>query len=133
MPRVARVVIAGVPHHVTQRGNRRPQTFFSDADYRHYRALLAEHCRVAGVECWGYCLMPNHVHLILVPAEESGLRLALAETHRRYTRSVNAQHGWTGFLWAGPVRVRADGRGAHAGVVPVRGAEPRQGAPGGPR
>ncbi len=73
MARIARVVAAGLPHHVTQRGNRRQQTFFSDADYETYKALLAESCRAAKVEVWAYCLMPNHVHLILVPREEDGL------------------------------------------------------------
>ncbi len=99
MARMARVVAPGVPHHVTQRGNRRLETFFSDEDYRAYRALLAEHCAAAGVACWAYCLMPNHVHLILVPSDEDGLRRALGEAHRRYTRRVNVREGWRGHLW----------------------------------
>jgi putative transposase len=99
MVRLARVVVPGVPHHVTQRGNRRLETFFSDADYRAYIALLAEHCRDARVAVWAYCLMPNHVHLILVPAHEDGLRRALGEAHRRYTRRVNFRQGWRGHLW----------------------------------
>jgi putative transposase len=99
MARLARVVVPGVPHHVTQRGNRRLQTFFSAADYRAYRALLAEHCADAGVAVWAYCLMPNHVHLILVPSDEDGLRRALGEAHRRYTRRVNFREGWRGHLW----------------------------------
>jgi putative transposase len=101
MARLARVVAMGVPHHVTQRGNRRQPTFFGDEDYVAYRALLAEGCRAAGVEVWGYCLMPNHVHLILTPHDEDGLRAALGETHRRYTRRVNQRQGWTGYLWQG--------------------------------
>ncbi len=99
MARLARVVAPGVPHHVTQRGNRRLETFFSDDDYRAYRALLAEHCAAAGVACWAYCLMPNHVHLILVPEDEDGLRRALGEAHRRYTRHINLREGWRGHLW----------------------------------
>jgi putative transposase len=86
MARLARVVAAGVAHHVTQRGNRRQQVFFNDEDYAAYRALLAEGCREAGVAVWAYCLMPNHVHLILVPSDEGGLRAALGEAHRRYSR-----------------------------------------------
>ena len=101
MPRLARVVVEGAPHHVTQRGNRRQQVFFGDDDYRAYRALLAEGCRAAGVEVWGYCLMPNHVHLILVPSSRDGLRAALGEAHRRYTRRVNLREGWRGYLWQG--------------------------------
>jgi putative transposase len=94
-------VAAGVPHHVTQRGNRRQQTFFSDGDYAFYRALLAESCQKAGVEVWGYCLMPNHVHLILTPRDADGLRAALGETHRRYSRRINLREDWRGYLWQG--------------------------------
>lgn len=64
MARLARAVFAGLPHHVTQRGNGRAQTFFSEADYRRYRDLLAEHAAAAGVEVWAWVLMPDHVHLI---------------------------------------------------------------------
>ncbi len=101
MARLARVVAAGVAHHVTQRGNRRQQTFFCDEDYAAYLELLAEGCRAAAVEVWGYCLMPNHVHLILVPSDEDGLRAALSEAHRRYSRRVNFREGWRGYLWQG--------------------------------
>ncbi len=101
MARLARVMAAGLPHHVTQRGNRRQQVFFSDDDYEAYRALLAEGCREAGVDVWAYCLMPNHVHLILVPSDPDGLRAALGEAHRRYTRQVNLREGWRGYLWQG--------------------------------
>lgn len=101
MARLARAVAAGVAHHVTQRGNRRQPTFFGDADYRAHLELLAAACRRFGVALWAYCLMPNHVHLIAVPAAASGLRLALGETHRRYTRAVNQRQGWTGHLWQG--------------------------------
>jgi putative transposase len=101
MARLARVVAAGVPHHVTQRGNRRQQVFFSDADYQTYVGLLAESCRKAHVEVWAYCLMPNHVHLILVPREADGLRAALADAHRRYSREINFRENWRGYLWQG--------------------------------
>ena len=99
MPRVARLVVPGLPHHVTQRGNRRQPTFFGDSDYRLYMRLLREWCATAGTQIWAWCLMPNHVHLILVPSHEDGLRAALGETHRRYTRAVNAREGWLGHLW----------------------------------
>src|SRR5258706_825766 len=101
MARLARVVATALPHHVTQRGNRRQQVFFDEADYQTYRELLAEGCRAADVAVWAYCLMPNHVHLILVPRDEDGLRAALGEAHRRYTRKVNFREGWRGYLWQG--------------------------------
>jgi putative transposase len=90
-----------MPHHVTQRGNRRQQVFFSDEDYEAYRGLLLESCRAAGVGIWAYCLMPNHVHLVLVPETAGGLSEALSVTHRKYTRLINFREGWRGFLWQG--------------------------------
>jgi putative transposase len=99
MARFARVVVPGVPHHVTQRGNRRLETFFGEADYRAYLDLMAEYCAAADVAVWAYCLMPNHVHLILVPQDADGLRRALGEAHRRYTRRINFREGWRGHLW----------------------------------
>ncbi|MDH3970090.1 MAG: transposase [Rhodospirillales bacterium] len=101
MARLARAVAPGLPHHVTQRGNRRQTVFFSDDDYEAYRALLAEHAAAEGVAVWAYCLMPNHVHLVLVPPEEGALRRALGEAHRRYTRRVNLREDWRGYLWQG--------------------------------
>jgi putative transposase len=99
MPRTARLVIPTVPHHVTQRGNRRQTTFFSDADFAFYGALLAEWCAKTETKIWGWCLMPNHVHLVLEPSHSDGLRAALGETHRRYTRHVNTREDWRGHLW----------------------------------
>ncbi len=99
MPRQPRLVIPGVPHHVTQRGNRRQPTFFSDSDYLLYVRLLKQYCGNAGTAIWAWCLMPNHVHLILVPSHEDGLRAALGEAHRRYTSAINAREDWRGHLW----------------------------------
>lgn len=101
MARLARVVVADVPHHVTQRGNRRQPVFFGDDDYRLYLGLLAEQARAAGVAVWAWCLMPNHVHLMLTPPTPQALRAALAEAHRRYSRTVNLREGWRGYLWQG--------------------------------
>lgn len=101
MSRIARVVAPGFPHHITQRGNRRQQTFFSNDDYRAYLDLMAEWCDWYKVGIWAYCLMPNHVHIIAVPQDEDGLRLAIGETHRRYTRMINFRNDWRGHLWQG--------------------------------
>jgi putative transposase len=101
MARLARVVIPGIAHHVTQRGNGRARTFFSNEDYALYRDLLAEQCRRAGVEVWAWCLMPNHVHLVLVPSDSDGLRRALAAVHRRYAGVVHARRRRTGHFWQG--------------------------------
>src|SRR3954464_6973508 len=101
MARLARLVIPAVPHHVTQRGNRRQPVFFSDEDYAAYRDLVAAACAAHDVRCIAWCLMPNHVHLILTPSDAEGLRAALAEAHRRYSRRINLAHGWTGYLFQG--------------------------------
>ena len=77
MARLARIVVPGRAHHVTQRGNRREPIFFQDGDQAIYLDLLAEQTARAQVELWAYCLMPNHVHLILVPAHVEGLSLAV--------------------------------------------------------
>ena len=99
MPRSSRVVIPGVAHHVTQRGNRRMQTFFCEADYAIYREWVAEGCKAAGVEILAYCLMPNHVHFVVVPSHPDALRYALAGAHRRYTSLINKRQRWQGHLW----------------------------------
>jgi putative transposase len=101
MARLARVAIPGLPHHVTQRGNRREPIFFGPGDQAIYRDLLARETARRGVEAWAYCLMPNHVHLILVPGSEDGLSLAVGEAHRRYTNFINKRSGWTGHLFQG--------------------------------
>lgn len=101
MARIARVVAPDMPHHVTQRGNRRLRTFFRDEDYARYLDLMAEWCSLCGIAIWGYCLMPNHVHLIAVPQSEEGLCRGIGEAHRRYTLHVNTREGWRGHLWQG--------------------------------
>ncbi len=101
MARLARIVAEGVSHLVTQKGNRDQPVFFGEQDYRTYKDLLAEGCRSAAVEVLAYCLLPDRVHLILKPSTRGGLRWALSDTHRRYTRAVNSREGWRGYLWHG--------------------------------
>jgi putative transposase len=101
MARLARIVVPGCPHHVTARGNRREPIFFEDGDQDIYRDLLAEQMRKASVEVWAYCLMPNHIHLILCPAKEDGLALALGAAHRRWANFINARGRWRGHLFGG--------------------------------
>ena len=99
MARMARLVVAGYPHHVTQRGNRRQKTFFCSEDYQYYLELMARFCSEAETEVLAYCLMPNHVHLVMVPGCKDGLRASIGEVHRRYTRRINFREGWRGHLW----------------------------------
>ncbi len=101
MARLARVVVPGEAHHVTQRGNRREAVVFGDDDYRAYLALISGAAQRAGAAIWSYCLMPNHVHFIIVPEHEDALRATFAEAHRRYTARIHAREAWTGHLWQG--------------------------------
>jgi RHS repeat-associated protein len=93
MSRLPRIVLPGVPHHVTQRGNRRERTFFEDGDYALYLDLLADAAHKASTEIWSYCLMPNHVHIILVPQDADGLRRTFGDLHRRYTAAITGSAG----------------------------------------
>ena len=101
MARLARAVFPGHPHHITQRGNGRARTFFRDKDYALYRDLLAEHAPAAGVEVWAWVLMPNHVHLILVPSDADGLRRTLSPVHRRYAGHIHTRLQRCGHFWQG--------------------------------
>ncbi|MEO6092753.1 MAG: transposase [Novosphingobium sp.] len=101
MARLAGVVRPGMPHHVTQRGNRRERTFFEDGDYGLYLDLLASASERHGVEIWSYCLMPNHVHIVAVPRNGDGLGRTFRHVHRHYTGYVNARMRVTGRLWQG--------------------------------
>lgn len=101
MARLARIVVPGVAHHITQRGNRRLPVFFSDDDRHEYLDMVAEACVANGTSCLAWCLMDNHIHLILTPSSPDGLRATLGEAHRRYTRMVNFREGWSGHLFQG--------------------------------
>lgn len=94
-------MVPGIPHNVTQRGNRRQKTYLIDADYLRYLRLMARACDRFGVDIWAYCLMPNHSHLVAVPESEEALRLAIGEAHREYTAEINKREGWQGHLWQG--------------------------------
>ena len=91
MPRRARIVAPGVPHHITQRGTDRQTVFFTHADRQVYLGLLAEQSRLAELRILAYCLMRNHIHLVAVPEQEDSLALAMQRTHGRYAQYLNAR------------------------------------------
>lgn len=101
MTRIARIIIPDIPHHVTQRGNRRQRTFFSTDDYQAYLKFLEASAQSFDFDVWSYCLMPNHVHLLAVPRSVESLRDGIGNCHLSYTRRVNRIQGWTGHLWQG--------------------------------
>ena len=100
MARLARVVYPGCPHHLTHRGNRREDVFFCDEDRRAYLEELASAAGRFGLRVWGWCLMSNHVHLLVVPKRADSLARAVGLVHARHSRRLNDARGWTGHLWA---------------------------------
>jgi len=121
MPRIARVVAVGEPHHVIQRGNRRQIVFFHDGDKQAYLKILKLHSRLFEFQVWAYCLMDNHVHLIIVPEKEDSLVKGIGEIHKLYTRMVNFREGWRGYLWQG--RFKSVPLGEHYLYAAVRYVE----------
>jgi len=101
MPRLSRTVFAGVPHHITQRGNRREDIFFTDEDRLTYLSWLKEYSEQHDVEILAYCLMTNHIHLVAIPANDDGLQRVLKPLHMRYAQRINRARGWKGHLWQG--------------------------------
>ena len=101
MPRLSRTVFAGIPHHITQRGNRREDIFFIDEDREAYLSWLKEYSEKYEAEILAYCLMSNHIHLVLIPTNEDGLHRLLKPLHMRYAQRINRARGWKGQLWQG--------------------------------
>ena len=101
MPRLARTVFADIPHHIAQRSNRREDVFFTDDDRLIYLEWLRFYCEKYDVSVLAYCLMTNHVHLVLTPHSEDGLQQVLKPLHMRYSQHVNKLKGWKGHLWQG--------------------------------
>ena len=99
MARKARVVAAGVPHHVTQRGNNRQDVFLTDDDRRYYLSVLRDRSQQAGLQLLGYCLMTNHVHLVAVPTRPDSLARALGRAHSSYAQRFNRRYRRCGHLW----------------------------------
>jgi putative transposase len=99
MPRRPRFIIPDVPYHITQRGNNRQNVFLTDQDRNRYIEILREHGSRHNLRILGWCLMSNHVHLVVVPGHEKSAALALGQAHSHYTLELNKQHGWIGHLW----------------------------------
>jgi len=99
MPRQARIVLPGVAHHVTQRGNNRQDVFFVEDDRRVYLAYLKESAERHGLTVSAFCLMTNHIHLVATPQTEESLSKALGRTHLMYAQYVHRLHGRSGHFW----------------------------------
>ncbi len=101
MGRIPRIIVPGEAHHVTQRGNRRQNVFFSQADFDCYLKLLWASAENFKFSVWSYCLMQNHIHLLIVPDSEDGMRDGMATLHQTYACAINKKYGWKGRLWQG--------------------------------
>lgn len=101
MPRISRIVAAGYPHHITQRGNYRQAVFTDDADYSRYLELMSTFAPKYGLSIWAYCLMPNHVHFIAVPDRQESLARTFNTVHMLYAQYFNRKQQVTGHLWQG--------------------------------
>ena len=103
MARLARVIAVEVAHHVTQRGNARQYILNVDADREVYLSLLGENLERHNASLIGYCLMSNHVHLVMIPRQADALSKSLKHTHGRYSAYWNAKHGSSGHVWQGSI------------------------------
>jgi putative transposase len=101
MGRIPRIIVPGEAHHVTQRGNRRQDVFFSRSDYQCYLKLLWANAENFKFSIWSYCLMRNHIHLLIVPDSQDGLREGMATLHQTYSLAINKKNDWKGRLWQG--------------------------------
>ena len=99
MPRAARIVVPGAVHHITQHGNNYEDVFFDDEDRETYIETLGEQAEKFALLLHGYCLMPNHVHLLATPKREESLAKALGSTHLLYAQHINRTHERRGHFW----------------------------------
>jgi len=99
MPRIARIVIPNVPHHITQRGNNKQDVFFVDDDKKAFLGFLKEQSAKYGLIIDGFCLMTNHIHIIATPRKEYSLAKTMGRTNLLYAQYINYMHGRGGHLW----------------------------------
>jgi putative transposase len=99
MPRNAERVLPGLPYHVTQRGTNRQRVFFSPTDYKMYLSLLRDQLGDTETSVLAYCLMTNHVYLVVVPQRDDSLAVLFQRVHGRYSQYLNTRRRRTGHLW----------------------------------
>ena len=101
MSKIQRVEAIDYPYHVIQRGNRNQKVFIKEGDKAKYFKILKIQVELFNLEVWAYCLMNNHVHLVVVPKQKGSLTECISETHRLYSRMINFREDWRGHLWQG--------------------------------
>jgi len=101
MPRIARAIAVGYPHHITQKGNYQQSIFDSGEDYVRYLQWLRQYCQKYSLKIWAYCLMTNHVHFVGVPMNDDSLARTFNTLHMRYSQYFNQKRNLKGHLWQG--------------------------------
>ncbi|MFB3884221.1 MAG: transposase [Thermodesulfobacteriota bacterium] len=99
MSRIARIIGAGYPHHIVQRGNNREKVFFDPGDYQRYLSFVSRYSEEKEAAILAYCLMPNHIHLLVRPSDEENLAKMMQGITLCYSKYFNGENGRTGRLW----------------------------------
>ena len=99
MPRIARIVAEGYPHHVIQRGNNKQVVFFDNEDRRFYLGLIKKYSRECESGVHAYCLMDNHIHMLITPRRNDSLAKTMQKLSLRFTQHINKKYKRTGRLW----------------------------------
>ena len=106
MPRTPRIVIPGVALHVVQRGNNRSPCFFNEADYQYFLRQLRDQAEKCGCAIHAYCLMTNHIHLLMTPKDKEGVANLMKGLGQCYVQYINRTYEHIGTLWQGRYRSR---------------------------
>jgi putative transposase len=99
MSRIARIIGAGYPHHIVQRGNNREKVFLDREDYQRYLSFVSRYSEEKEAAIFAYCLMPNHIHLLVRPSAEETLAKMMQGITLCYSKYFNGENGRTGRLW----------------------------------
>jgi len=99
MPRIARIVVKEYPHHIIQRGNNRQDVFFDDKDKKYYLDMLNKYSKECECKINAYCLMNNHIHILMVPQQDNSLAKTMQKVSLKYTQYINKKFKRTGRLW----------------------------------
>lgn len=101
MPRIARVIAIGYTHHITQRGNYKQNIFIDDIDREKYISIIKKESKRYGLKILSYCLMTNHIHLVVVPEKEDSIWKVFKYAHMKYSQYYNKKANNTGHLFQG--------------------------------
>ena len=113
MPRRARISVAGLAHHIIQRGNNRSVCFYDDQDYRFYLKWLKEYSELCQCQIHAYALMTNHVHLLVTPQTTDGVGLLMRRLGQRFVQYINRTYQRSGTLWEGRFKSSIAGEAAY--------------------